>query len=92
MVDLMLTPIPMVAAVIVFSALSLGQVRTRLWAKTGCFIAVVLFVANITALCVSLSQMSRAGRQRAGQTEETSANNTVVEDTLAPRRGSVSTP
>jgi len=63
--QLLLSPIPTVLAVLLFSALSWPRIGTRLWARVGRLLAVVLVLTNIGTCVSAANDKGREGRRRA---------------------------
>ena len=77
--QLLLSPIPMVLAVLLFSALSWPRIGTRLWARVGRLLAVAVFLANIGTLYSATNDKVREGRRRAEELRNTTTVNQAVQ-------------
>jgi hypothetical protein len=58
------TPLPMMLAVLMFSALSWPRIAFRFWAKCGRLVAVIVFVAQIGSLVCGMYLKVRHGSER----------------------------
>jgi hypothetical protein len=75
MIDVLLTPAPLILAVLLFSALSWPQIRSMPWAKIGRCLAVVVFLANVGTLLFAASEKAREGRRREDEMRNKKAAN-----------------
>ena len=87
MINILLTPIPIVLAVLLFSAMSLPRITATSWAKIGRLLAVIIFLANVGVLLFSVSEKICDGNRRANELRSKDTANQQKQAIACPEAG-----